>query len=122
MARKKAAPKANVIEAIEKWREAYPTLRIPDNALASQKDFPSLYATDYVAYLKGISPEAGENFEKLVIETRWAYSMWQKAQRDADKQALLQDVFNGARHGNEYGFVRKYLMDYAEANNIKLIP
>lgn len=101
------------------WKKEHPALYLPDASLESLEGFPSLTVTDYYAYLESSGNEAAGYVKKLGRECHWVYGMWNKAQRDADKNLLLQDIYNNAAHGSEYGFTRKFLTDYAKANNIK---
>ena len=104
------------------WKKEHPEFYISDDSLASLEGFPSLTVTDYYAYLDASGNEAASYVRKLGRECRWVYGMWGKAQRDADKNKLLQDLYNNAAFGDAYGFTRKFLTDYAKANNLKLRP
>ncbi len=58
----------------------------------------------------------------IAREMAWTYGNWQKAQRDGNPARLLDDMMNNADRAPEYTFVRKFIADYAAANNIQLTP
>jgi hypothetical protein len=110
---------------IKKWRLAHVGLEIPDEAIATVAPFPSLYANDLAVYLeaKGQPDEVVQLVRDLNREALWAYDNWKKCQDNSDPEKLLMDMINNARTGGaEYGFVTKFLRDYAAANNIKVGP
>ena len=117
----RTSPLGNANEAAA-WKKVHPHFYISEAALASLEGFPSLTVTVYYAYLESSGNEAAEYVKKLGRECSWAYGMWAKAQRDADKNLLLQDIYNNAAHGSGYAFTRKFLTDYAKANNLKFKP
>lgn len=108
---------------IQKWKEAHPEIAIESDALATMAPFPSLYASDFVAYLssKGEAPNVIEFVRDIGRELVWAYDNWTKAQRDADAEKLLTDILRCA-DGPGYEFTAKFIRDYAKANNIRLGP
>ena len=106
---------------IRKWQEAHKEIEIPSSALEAHDSFPSLTINDYAVYLETAGNEAAGFVRKLGIELAWAYDMWTKAQRDADQNRLLQTIYNDAG-GHEFGFVRRFLIDFAKNNNIPLRP
>jgi hypothetical protein len=110
---------------IKKWKAAHPGIEVTDEALATVSPFPSLFAGDLAVYLeaKGQAEEVVQLVRDLNREIIWAYGNWEKAQRDGNAEKLLVDILNSAKAGGaEYGFVVKFLRDYAAANNIKVGP
>lgn len=106
---------------IKKWRAAYPEIEVNENALANWTDCASLYGNDYVVYLEQKGNEAAPFIRSMLNELVWTYGNWQKAQRDGNPGKLLGDAFNAAQGGpSEYDLVRRFLLDYARANNIAL--
>ena len=113
---------------IAKWRLAHQNplgqnIYVPEEALASVAPFPSLYATDFVVYLegKGIDAQVVQYVRDLARETLWAYDNWAKAQRDADTGTLVGDMLNNCtKEDSFYAPIRKFLVDYARANGIKM--
>lgn len=106
----------------KKWQETYGSaLSVPSDALEVFDSFPSLSINDYAAYLESQSNEAAPFVRNVAIELRWTYDMWKKAQRDADKNKLMQTIYNDAT-GPEWEFVRRFLRDFAKAHNIGLRP
>ncbi|MCI0560064.1 MAG: hypothetical protein MN733_16365 [Nitrososphaera sp.] len=104
-----------------KWREAHTEIDIPSNALEAFDGFPSLAINDYCDYLESSGNEAASYVRKLAVEMAWAYDMWTKAQRDADSNRLMQTIYNDAGGSEpEYGFVRRFLIDFSRNNNIAL--
>lgn len=109
-------------DQVKKWRLAHMGIGITDEALETMAPFPSLFANDLAVYLeaKGQDQDVVQLVRDLNRELIWAYSNWEKAQRDGDAERLLMDILNSAQGGGEYGFTVKFLQDYARANNIKV--
>jgi len=110
---------------IKKWKAAHPGIEITEEALGTVAPFPSLFAGDLAVYLeaKGQAEEVVQLVRDLNREIIWAYSNWEKAQRDSNAEKLLIDLINNAQAGGaDYSFVIKFLRDYAAANNIKVGP
>jgi hypothetical protein len=112
-----------VADDVKKWKFAHPDFEVDDEALRTMSPFPSLFANDFIAYMQS----KGQHGEEVVTFVRdlhrelvWAYSMWAKAQQNADLSGLIADLINNSSHGAEYQFTAKFLRDYARANNIKL--
>lgn len=106
---------------IKKWRLAYPEIDVTEEGLATMAPFPSLFANDLLVYLasKGLDKDALEFVRDMHREMVWVYGNWAKAQRDNNPKLLMLDLLNNAT-GAEYDATRKFLMDYAKANNIEV--
>lgn len=107
---------------VAKWRVAHPDIVIHDAALETMAPFPSLFATDFVAYLDS----KGEHGKEVITFVRdlgrelvWVYGMLVKAQHDGDPGKFL-DAILATASGPGYEFTRKFLRDYAGANNVAL--
>ena len=109
---------------LRKWREAHLGIDIPDTAIAALGSFPSLYANDLADKISMSNPDISAFIRALFKESIWAYDGWSKAQRDADAGKLLADIYTaagGSGEGdpqNQYTFIRRFLSDYAAANNL----
>lgn len=110
-------------DLVKQWKAAHPDIEITEEALNSVAPFPSLFANDLAVYLesKGQNEDVVQFVRDLNREIVWVYGNWTKAQRDQDAQRLLLDLYNTVRQGAEYELTRKFLTDYAKANNIKLL-
>ena len=106
-------------DRITKWRVAHPDTQIEDNALNSLDDFPSLAVNDFCHYLtsRGTDKDVVDFVQSLGRECAWVYDNWTKAQRDSNPRELLSDLINTA-DTKEHGFTRRFLSDYARANNL----
>lgn len=107
--------------SVKKWREAYNNIEIADDALSTMAPFPSLFSNDFIVYLqsKGNPDNVVEFVRDMHREMVWVYGNWAKVQRDSDVRRLLGDMINGA-DGPDYEFTKKFILDYAKANNIAL--
>jgi hypothetical protein len=109
---------------LRKWREAHGGIDIPDAAIAALGSFPSLYANDLADKLANTNEHLAAFVRALMQECSWAYDGWTKAKRDADAKGLLADIYTaagGSGEGdpqNQFSFVRRFLVDYALANNL----
>ena len=109
---------------LRKWRDAHAGIDIPDAAIAALGSFPSLYANDLADKLATSSPDISEFIRALYRECSWTYDGWTKSKRDADAVKLLTDLYTaagGTGEGdpqNQFAFVRRFLADYAAANNL----
>lgn len=110
--------------AAKKWREAHPGIEIVDEALETMAPFASLHANDFAVYMegKGHGAEVVEFVKSTARELVWTYDNWQKAQRDGNPAALLTDMLNVVAIGPEHEMTRRFIRDYAAANNINLAP
>jgi hypothetical protein len=102
----------------EKWRKAYPDISVSDDGLSPFKGrFPSLEVNDFLNYLesRGTDKDVHAFVKLMAQELIWAYCNWTKALRDADSGKLLGDMMNGAFENEA---VKRYITDYAKANNL----
>jgi hypothetical protein len=113
-------------EQIRKWRVAHGGIQIDEASLAVAGPFPSLFVTEFTAYLegKGADAEIVAYIRDMGREMAWVYGNWYKAQRDANPAALLRDMYDNASPVGEastaYASVQRFIADYAQANNIPL--
>lgn len=111
---------------VQKWREAHPGLEVDEAALMTAGPWPSLFVTDFTAYLssKGIDPDVANFVRDMGREMAWAYGWWKKAARDSDASSLLIDMMNNAStvgdDRGQYAFVQRFITDYARANGIPI--
>lgn len=105
----------------QKWREAHSEIGIDDAPLETMAPFPSLYANDFIAMVeaRGDDHQIVDFVRGIHREMVWVYGNWAKAQRDGDAARLLTDLLNNAT-GSEFDLTRKFLTDYAKANNIRV--
>src|SRR6185295_19345439 len=103
---------------------AHPGINIPDDRLEPVGNFPSLYVNDLADKISGPHPDLSSFVRALGKECAWAYGNWSAAQHNANENRLLMSIYNAAGGAggegdpqNQYGFVRKFLTDYAAAHN-----
>ena len=102
------------IKTLRQWREAHPGLEVSDDALSAFENFPSLQAND-------TAPAAGalaQFIKDLNAECQWAYHLAAKAQSQSKAADLMESLINEARTDPQ---IRKFLVDYAKANNITVL-
>ena len=101
-------------KTLRAWREAHPNIDVLDEAFGAIEDFPSLRANDVApAY-----PEAKDYILGLYRECEWAYGLAAKAQSQSDAEDLMGSLINDTRTEPQ---IRKFLVDYAKANNIRVL-
>lgn len=77
-------------------------------------DFPSLRARDAAPAF----PDAAPLIMGLLEECEWAYHLAAKAQSQSGAADLMESLINEARTDP---VIRKFLIDYAKANNITVL-
>lgn len=102
------------IKLLRQWREAHPTVNISDDALSAIDDFPSLRARDSAPAF----PDAAPLINGLARECEWAYGLASKAQSQSNAEDLMESLLNEVR---TEPVIRKFLVDYAKANNIRVL-
>jgi hypothetical protein len=102
------------IKLLRQWREAHPGLEISDDALSPIEDFPSLRVNDVAPAF----PDAGPYIKELGRECAWAYGLAEKAQSQSKAEDLMESLINEALTDP---VIRKFLVDYAKANNIRVV-
>lgn len=106
------------------WQEAHPSLKIPEDALATAGPWPSLEVSDFLVWARNqdaIPAHVVKLVEELAAELRWAYDGWTKSLA-TDAHALLIDLFHNATGSDQYNFTRQFLQDYAKAHGYFIEP
>lgn len=107
------------IKTLRKWREAHPNLDVSDESVGAIEDFPSLRANDYLTLLRMEGDHMVADFvEGLARETAWAYHLAAKAQSQSKAEDVLEALMNECR---TEPVIRKFIADYAKANNIRVL-
>ena len=101
-------------KTVRRWREAHPNIDVLDESFGAIEDFPSLRAND----VAGAYPDAQDFILALRRECEWAYHLAAKAQAQSDAEDLIASMLNETKTDPA---IRKFLVDYAKANNIRVL-